>query len=61
MLSSYGAEHAFHVSLSIAPFLHQDIQDLSVLVHGTPQVVALPPDPDEEFVDMPRVPGHPLQ
>ena len=36
-------------------FLHENIECLPVLIHGPPQVVAFPPDPDEQLVQMPGV------
>jgi hypothetical protein len=39
----------------IAPTLHQDINDIAVLIDGPPQVVPFPLDGHKDFVDMPRV------
>lgn len=35
--------------------LHQDVDHVSVLIHGPPQVVALAPDLHEDFVQVPPV------
>jgi hypothetical protein len=37
----------------IAPRLHQDVHNLTVLIHCSPQVMNGPVDPDEHLVDMP--------
>ena len=39
----------------IAAFLHENIQNLTVLIHRSSQVVSLPSDANEQFVEMPRV------
>ncbi len=40
---------------SIAPRLHQDVEHVAVLVHGTPQILLPPLDPHEQFVQIPGV------
>jgi len=39
----------------IAPGLQQNIDDVSVLIHGTPEILLLAVDSDEEFVQIPDV------
>jgi hypothetical protein len=39
----------------VPPALHQDIQDIPVLIDGPPEVVPLATDPKEYFVQVPRV------
>src|SRR5262245_24966422 len=41
--------------LLIAPALHQNIEDVIVLIHGAPQVMALAIDGQKDFVQMPLV------
>ena len=41
--------------LGVPPVLKKNIDHISVLVHGTPQIVHLTPDPDEYLVDIERV------
>src|ERR687886_287547 len=41
--------------LGIAPALNQDVEDLAILVHGTPEIVHLAADADEDLVQMPLV------
>jgi hypothetical protein len=41
----------------VMPTLHQDIQDVVVLIHGSPQVMALAIDGQKYLVEMPFVPG----
>ena len=41
--------------MGTAPFLHEYIQDLPILIHSPPQVVALASDADEQLVQMPGV------
>ena len=43
---------------TIAPRLHQDVDDVAVLVHCPPEILPLPPDGHEELVRIPRV-AHP--
>jgi hypothetical protein len=40
----------------IAAALHQNINDIAVLIHSAPEVVALSLTRDKDFVDMPGVP-----
>ena len=40
----------------ISPRLHQDIEDVTVLVHGPPEILQPAGERHEEFVEMPRVP-----
>ena len=40
---------------AIAPRLDQNVDDVAVLVHGPPQILPLPLDGHEEFVQVPRV------
>ena len=47
-------EEAFRRAL-IAATLHQNINGIAVLVHGTPQILALPLNGGKDFVDMPRI------
>ena len=37
----------------IAPRLHENVEDVAVLVHGTPQILLLPLDLHEELVQIP--------
>ena len=39
----------------VAISLNQDLDDITVLVHGPPQVVPFAPDPHEDFVYLPHV------
>ena len=39
----------------IAAALHQNVKHIAVLVHGTPEIVALPLNGDKYFVDVPHV------
>ena len=39
----------------IAPRLHENVEDVAVLVHGTPQILLLPLDLHEELVQIPGV------
>jgi len=32
---------------------HENIEDLAVLIDGTPEIIPLAPDPDEQFVEIP--------
>src|SRR5919206_1535783 len=41
--------------LGVAPALNQDVEDLAILVHGTPEIVYLAADADEDLVQMPLV------
>ncbi len=48
----------------ITPFLHENIDDVTVLVDGAPKVVELAPNLDEDFVQVPDVtllPAPPLE
>ena len=47
-------------SLTISPARHQNIDHISTLIHRSPHVVALAPDRDEEFVNIPDVAQSPL-
>ncbi len=40
----------------IAAALHQNINDIAVVVHGPPQIVPFPLDGHKDFVDVPRYP-----
>src|SRR3712207_6728637 len=42
--------------LLVPPTLHQDIEDVVVLIHGSPQVMALAVDGQKHLVEMPFVP-----
>jgi hypothetical protein len=44
-------------SLLVPPALHQDIEDVPVLVDGTPEIVPCPIDGEEDFIQMPFVAG----
>jgi hypothetical protein len=48
------AEKPFRRPL-IAAALHEDINGIAVLIHGTPQILALPLNGDKDFVDMPDI------
>jgi len=48
------AEKAFSRTL-MATALHENISAIAVLIHGTPQILALPLNGDKNFVDMPRI------
>ena len=48
------AEKAFSCPL-IAPALHENIKDIPVLIHGTPEILALPLNGDKDFIDMPGI------
>ena len=39
----------------VPPFLEQDIQDLSILINGSKQVMLLSVDPNKDFIDKPLV------
>ncbi len=39
----------------IAPQLHENVEDIAVLVHGTPQILLPPLDLHEKLVQIPRV------
>ena len=41
--------------MAIPARLEQDVEDVAVLVDGAPEVLPLPADGDEEFVEMPGV------
>src|SRR3989449_7743023 len=41
--------------LLIAPALHQDVEHVIILIHGTPQVMALPVDRQKYLVEVPFV------
>jgi hypothetical protein len=45
---------------TVSSFRHENIHDVPILIHGPPQVVALAPDGDEHFIDVPDVPELPL-
>ena len=40
--------------------LHENIDDVAVLAHRAPEILALPVDGDEELVQMPRIAESPL-
>ena len=42
-------------SLVVPTGLHEDVEDVTVLVDGAPQILAPTRNGDEEFVEMPRV------
>ncbi len=44
-------------SLSIAMALHQNIQDMTILIHGPPQVVNLPVDGEVHLIQVPLDPS----
>ena len=44
----------------IPVWLDENIKDLTVLVHGPPQVVTLPLNRDTDFVEMPDIAESPL-
>jgi len=48
------AEKAFSRTL-IATTLHENINAIAILIHGPPQILALPLNGDKDFVDMPRI------
>ena len=39
----------------VPPVLKKHIDDISILVHGAPQILQLTPDPDKDLVDIERV------
>ncbi len=39
----------------IPPCLHQDIQDLTVLIYGSVQIALLSVDPNKDFIDKPLI------
>jgi hypothetical protein len=39
----------------IATTLHENIKAIAVLIHGTPQILALPLNGDKDCGDMPRI------
>jgi hypothetical protein len=47
-------------SVFVPPFLHQDIQDLAILINRAPQIVALSINCDKHLVDVPHVAQLPL-
>jgi len=49
------AEETFGRAL-IAATLHQNINDVAVLIHGAPEIVACSLNGDQHFVDVPRIP-----
>jgi hypothetical protein len=46
----------------VPPTLYEKIQDMAVLIHGTPQIVAFAVDGEKDFIQVPRVagPGPPM-
>jgi hypothetical protein len=44
-------------SFLVASALHQNVQDIAVLIHGSPQVMFLATDREEDLVQMPLVAG----
>src|SRR5215813_12314692 len=63
-----GDDHAWHVEhafeelaeellrrLLVAPALHQDVEDVVVLIDGAPQVMTLPLNGQKHLVEVPRV------
>jgi hypothetical protein len=45
--------------VTIPPRLEQDVDDVAVLVQGSPQVMTPPVNGDEQLLEMPRVAGGP--
>jgi hypothetical protein len=43
--------------LLVATALHQDIEDVVILIHGTPQIMTLAVDRQKHLIEMPFVPG----
>ena len=39
----------------VPPALHQDIQHVPVLINGTPQIVLIPVDFQEDFIQLPLI------
>ena len=39
----------------VPPFLDQDIQDLSILINGSKQIVLPSVDPNKDFIDKPLI------
>jgi hypothetical protein len=39
----------------VPPPLHQDVQDIPLLIHGPPEIMALPIEREEDFIQMPLV------
>jgi hypothetical protein len=48
-------EEAF-CGVGIAPCLHEDVENNTILIDGAPETVLHALDPDEHFVEMPLVP-----
>jgi hypothetical protein len=48
------AKEAF-CGVFVPPLLHENIQDLAILVHSPPQIVALPTNRDKYLIEMPGV------
>ena len=42
--------------LFVAPALHQNVEDMVVLIHGSPQGMALALDTQKHFIEIPCVP-----
>jgi hypothetical protein len=45
---------------TVSAFCYQNINEVPILIHRPPQVVALAMDCDEHFIDVPDVPKPPL-
>ncbi len=41
----------------VASFLNEEIQNLAFIVDGSPEPVALPPDDDHHFIEVPMIAG----
>jgi hypothetical protein len=42
-------------SCFVAPTLHEDAEDMALLTHGTPQVMAFTADAEKELIQMPLI------
>ena len=45
---------------AIPAILQKNIDDISILVHSTPQITLFPADSDEDFIDVERVAESPM-
>ncbi len=52
---AYAAKEAFGRFLVASP-VHENINGIAVLGHGPPQIVPVPLDDHQDFVDMPGIP-----
>jgi hypothetical protein len=41
--------------LCVTAWLHQDIEDDAVLVHGAPEIMQVALNPDEDFIEVPLI------